>query len=143
LLARSGTDQSALARSLLDCLLRQVMVGGTFHADPHPGNVLVLRDQQLALIDFGSVGRLDPIQQAGLRRLVLAVARRNPSEWHDALLDLAQVRAGTGNDLLERTLAQFIAQHLGPGMTSSHFWPPASGSSTKTAAWPVRGSATC
>jgi len=46
------------------------------------------------------------------------VARRNPAELHDSLLDLAQAsRPGaTGDDLLERTLAQFIAQHLGPGM---------------------------
>jgi len=116
LLARSGADRRALARGLLDCVLRQVMIGGTFHADPHPGNVLVLRDRQLGLIDFGSVGRLDAIQQAGLRRLILAMARRNPSELHDALLDLAQVRDGTGHDALERALAQFMAQHLGPGM---------------------------
>ena len=116
LLTGCGTDRHGLARGLLDCLLRQVMIGGTFHADPHPGNVLVLRDGRLALIDFGSVGRLDPLQQASLRRLLLAVVRRNPGELHDALLDLAEVRTGTSDDLLERALAQFMAQYLGPGM---------------------------
>src|SRR6516165_3654641 len=117
-LAHSGADRHGLARGLLGAMLGQVMGEGTFHADPHPGNVLVLRDGQLALIDFGSVGRLDPLQQAALRRLLLAVARRNPAELHDSLLDLAQVTRpeATGDDLLERTLAQFIAQHLGPGM---------------------------
>jgi ubiquinone biosynthesis protein len=117
-LAASGADRHGLARGLLAAILGQVMAEGTFHADPHPGNVLVLRDGQLALIDFGSVGRLDPLQQAALRRLLLAVARRNPAELHDSLLDLAQASrpAAAGEDLLERTLAQFIAQHLGPGM---------------------------
>jgi ubiquinone biosynthesis protein len=117
-LAESGADRYGLARGLLGAILRQVMAEGTFHADPHPGNVLVLRDGQLALIDFGSVGRLDPLQQAALRRLLLAVARRNPAELHDSLLDLAQAARprGTGDDLLEPALAQFIAQHLGPGM---------------------------
>jgi len=78
----------------------------------------VLRDGQLALIDFGSVGRLDPLQQAALRRLLLAVARRHPAELHDALLDLAQAArpAAAGEDLLEPALAQFLAQYLGPGM---------------------------
>jgi ubiquinone biosynthesis protein len=114
----SDTDRPGLARVLLGSMLRQVMIDGTFHADPHPGNVLVMRaDRGIALIDFGSVGRLDPLQQAALRRLMMAVARRNPAELHDALLDLAQVRRPTADDLLERTLAQFIAQHLGPGMT--------------------------
>jgi ubiquinone biosynthesis protein len=108
LLERNGADRAMLARTLLACILRQVMLEGTFHADPHPGNVLILKDsQQLALIDFGSVGRLDPLQQAGLRRLLMAVARRNPGELHDALLDLAEARgsAGPGDELLERALA--------------------------------------
>jgi ubiquinone biosynthesis protein len=117
-LAESAADRHGLACGLLAAMLRQVMLEGTFHADPHPGNVLVLRDGQLALIDFGSVGRLDPLQQAALRRLLLAVARRNPAELHDALLDLAHAArpAAAGDDLLERALAQFLAQHLGPGM---------------------------
>lgn len=109
-------DRPALARGLLDTMLRQVMIEGTFHADPHPGNVLVLRDRRLALIDFGSVGRLDPLQQAALRRLMLGLARRNPAELHDALVDLAEVRKPSADDLLERSLAQFMAQHLGRGM---------------------------
>jgi ubiquinone biosynthesis protein len=117
-LAKTNADRHGLACVLLGTVLRQVMLEGTFHADPHPGNVLVLRDGQLALIDFGSVGRLDPLQQAALRRLLLAVARRNPAELHDALLDLAQASrpAAAGEDPLEPALAQFIAQHLGPGM---------------------------
>jgi ubiquinone biosynthesis protein len=80
--------------------------------------VLVLRDGQLALIDFGSVGRLDPPQQAALRRLLLAVARRHPAELHDSLLDLAQAPrpAAAGDQALEPALAQFLVQHLGPAM---------------------------
>jgi ubiquinone biosynthesis protein len=117
-LERAGADRAEVARNLLHCMLRQVMIDGTFHADPHPGNVLVLPDARLALIDFGSVGRLDPLQQAGLRRLLLAVARRDPGELHAALADLAQFRieGNSGDDLLERALARFIAEHLGPEM---------------------------
>jgi ubiquinone biosynthesis protein len=113
-----GADRTEVARRLLGCMLRQVMIDGTFHGDPHPGNVLVLPDTSLALIDFGLVGRLDPLQQAGLRRLLLAVARRDPGEMHAALADLAQFRleSRSGDELLERALAQFMAQHLGPGM---------------------------
>ena len=116
LLARLGADRAALARGLLGSMLRQIMLHGTFHADPHPGNVLVLTGKALGLIDFGSVGRLDPLQQAALRHLLLAVARRNPTELHDALLDLAQADQDLDDGQLERALAQFITRHLGPGI---------------------------
>src|SRR5215469_13234172 len=72
LLDELGADRQALARELLGYLLNQILITGIFHADPHPGNVLVLPSGQLGLIDFGSVGRLDITQQAALRRLLAA-----------------------------------------------------------------------
>src|SRR6516165_4322036 len=70
LLDELGADRTALARELLGYLLTQILITGIFHADPHPGNVLVLPSGQLGLIDFGSVGRLDITQQDALRRLL-------------------------------------------------------------------------
>jgi ubiquinone biosynthesis protein len=58
-IAERGLDRDKLARELLGSLLGQIMLHGVFHADPHPGNVLVLADGRLGLLDFGSVGRLD------------------------------------------------------------------------------------
>lgn len=116
-LEEPGADRQALARELLNCLLRQILVQGTFHADPHPGNVLLLRSGDLALIDFGSVGRLDVRQQAALRRLLTAVAQRDPAELYEAVTELAASPVHD-EELLEQTLAAFMTQHLGPGMTA-------------------------
>ena len=71
--------RAALARSLLDSLLGQVMLDGTFHADPHPGNVLLLADGRLGLLDFGSVGRIDAGLRTALQRLLLALDRGDPA----------------------------------------------------------------
>lgn len=110
-------SRPGLADTLLRCFLRQILREGTFHADPHPGNVMILRDGNLALIDFGSVGRLDPLQQAAIKRMLVAMDRRNATLLTDALLDLAQVRTDRlDEDRLERSLAQLMAQRLGPGM---------------------------
>src|SRR6185437_5748889 len=59
LMEELGLEPVALARELLDALARQIMHSGVFHADPHPGNVFLLRSKQLGLLDFGSVGRID------------------------------------------------------------------------------------
>lgn len=112
-----GLARAELARALLRCFLRQILREGTFHADPHPGNVMILRDGCLALIDFGSVGRLDPLQRAAIQRMLVAMDRHDAGLLTDALLDLAQVRAGRlDEERLERSLAQLMAQRLGPGM---------------------------
>jgi len=116
-LDRLGADRHALARGLLRDLLRQILLQGTFHADPHPGNVLYLRSGQLALIDFGSAGRLNLGQQAALQRLLAAVAQRDPAELYDAVTELAVTRPGD-EDALEQTLAAFTTRYLGPGMTA-------------------------
>ena len=116
LIARHNLDRTELARGLLRAVLRQIMVHGVFHADPHPGNVLVRADGTLALIDLGSVGRLDSLQQSALLRAVLALSRRDPRQLRDALLDIAAARSATDEDLLERALGQFLVQRLGEGM---------------------------
>lgn len=117
LIARHHLDRTALARALLGVILRQVFVDGVFHADPHPGNVLVRGNGTLALIDFGSVGRLDALQQAALLRAVLAMTRRDPRQLRDALLDVARARTTADEDLLEAALGQFLVQRLAEGMT--------------------------
>jgi len=116
LLDRLGADRRELARELLRCLLDQIMRGGAFHADPHPGNVLVLPDGRLGLLDFGSVGRLDPIEQAALRNMLIAIDRRDAAQLTDSILEIVQIREPADEDLMEHALAQFMAQHLGAGM---------------------------
>ena len=112
-----GLERITLARDLLNTLLGQVMREGTFHADPHPGNVFVLQTGQLGMLDFGSVGRIDELQQAALRNILGAIQRRDAAELRIALLNLASETPAEMNDeQLERTLAHFMAQRLGPGM---------------------------
>jgi ubiquinone biosynthesis protein len=77
-LQRRGQDRSALARLSAE-LLRQVFVAGFFHADPHPGNLLVLEDGRLALVDFGMVGRLDDDQRRAFVVLLLATVHQDPA----------------------------------------------------------------
>jgi ubiquinone biosynthesis protein len=109
--------RAALARSLLDSLLRQVMLDGTFHADPHPGNILLLTDGRLGLLDFGSVGRIDAGLRSALQRLLLALDRGDPAGLTDALLDVVERPEELDELRLERTLGRFAARHVAAGIT--------------------------
>lgn len=116
LVSRHGLDRRRLARGLLRTVLHQIMVHGVFHADPHPGNVFVRADGTVALIDFGSVGRLDSLQQSALLRMLIAMSQRDPLRLRDALLDVASIRDASDEDQLERALGQFLVKRLGEGM---------------------------
>jgi ubiquinone biosynthesis protein len=110
------TARTALARALLDDLLRQVLLHGVFHADPHPGNVLLLDDGGLGLLDFGSVGRIDTGLRGALQRLLLAVDRGDPVALTDALLEVVARPADLDEARLERSLGRFLVRHVGPGL---------------------------
>jgi ubiquinone biosynthesis protein len=108
-----------LAKTLLDSLLRQIVLDGVFHADPHAGNILVTDDGGLALLDFGSVGRLDGNLRAALQRLFLAVDRSDPLAVSDALLELVPRPDEIDQQRLERDLGRFMAKYAEGGATSA------------------------
>jgi ubiquinone biosynthesis protein len=110
-------SRAALARDLLGSLLRQVMLDGIFHADPHPGNILLLGDGRLGLLDWGSVGRIDAGLRDALQRLVLALDRGDPVMLNDALLDVVDRPEQLDEPRLERALGRFLARYFAAGTT--------------------------
>lgn len=114
-----GLDRQSLADALLRCSLQQMLIDGHFHADPHPGNLLVLADGPLGLIDFGAAGRLDALQQSALREMMVAVSQRDAAAMRESILAVATLRRDYDDAQLERALARFLSRHLSPGTPPS------------------------
>ena len=79
-----------LARRLFRAYIRQVTVEGVYHADPHRGNVLLLDDGRLALVDFGLLGRLDDDTRRTLSLLLIAVAQNRADDVAALILALSR-----------------------------------------------------
>jgi ubiquinone biosynthesis protein len=112
-LERLPVDRKKLADVLLRAVLRPMLNGDRFHADPHPGNVWVLADGRLGLLDFGATGRLDTLERASVTDLLTALRQRDPPLLREAVLEVATVRQRLDERQLERALARFMARHLG------------------------------
>jgi len=110
-------SRAELARDLLDSLLGQVMLDGIFQADPHPGNILLLSDGRLGLLDWGSVGRIDAGLRGALQRLLLALDRGDPVMLKDALLDVVDRPEQLDEPRLDRALGRFLARYVAAGIT--------------------------
>jgi ubiquinone biosynthesis protein len=82
-------ERRVLAERLFSAFLNQVMVAGVFHADPHPGNVLLAADGTLWFIDFGAVGILDPITLEAVQLMGVGLGLRDPELIARALRALA------------------------------------------------------
>ncbi|WP_029137098.1 ABC1 kinase family protein [Nakamurella lactea] len=112
-------DPLGTARTVLDFLLHQITVDGLFHADPHPGNILMLADGRIGLLDFGSVGRLDAALREALQRLLLGVDGADPLAVTDALLELIPRPEDVDIEELERDLGRFLARYVVGGALGS------------------------
>ena len=124
LAAMDDDARAALADRLLSGVLRQIFVHGVFHADLHPGNVILTDDGDLALLDFGSVGRLDRPTRSALVMLLYAVERQDSIAATDALLDLMDRPATLDDRELEREVGKLMLRYgdgFAPGGSASMF----------------------
>src|SRR6478672_2123515 len=83
----AGLDRKVLAARGADAVLKMILVDGFFHADPHPGNVIYLPGNRIALIDFGMVGRLSPVRRKQIVALLAGLARHDEGAMLEVLLD--------------------------------------------------------
>jgi ubiquinone biosynthesis protein len=107
-----------IADSLVDTLFEQVAVRGIFHADLHPGNIILRADREITLIDFGSVG----ILERSMRRALIAMMAAMDAEDDIALTDLLLMVAGTPVDGSELDRAG-LQHEIGVILTKVHNGP--------------------
>jgi ubiquinone biosynthesis protein len=103
-------DGRSLADALFHAYLRQILVDGFFHADPHPGNVLLTPDRRLGLIDVGMTGRLPNALQERLFRLLLALADGDDSEAAAVVVALGEPLDGMDETGMRRNVTELVAQ---------------------------------
>lgn len=102
---RAKLDES-LADEVFRAYLKQVLVIGTFHADPHPGNVQVTRDGAIALLDLGMVGHITPSMREHILKLLLAVSENESDEAADMAIRIS----GTSDNFDEMQFRHRIGQ---------------------------------
>lgn len=90
-LVQKGFDLKDAAQKLVDAMLQQIFIEGFFHADPHPGNLLMMKDGKLAFLDFGMVGHLNEDMKSPLASLIIALMRHNTDSMMRAISRLGLI----------------------------------------------------
>lgn len=110
---KSRVDRRAVARRLADSFLKQALEVGLFHADPHPGNILVEKDGTIGLIDFGQVGTITDEWMTELLVIVLAAVNREVSVIVDAFADMGAIGPDVDRRSLQRSMQVLLDKYHG------------------------------
>ncbi|MBN2804050.1 MAG: AarF/ABC1/UbiB kinase family protein, partial [Deltaproteobacteria bacterium] len=107
-LIEKGIDLTNLATNLITAYCQMIFVDGIYHADPHPGNMLVTDDGKIVLIDFGAVGVLKPKTKAALGMLMESIIKGDADQLLRALKQMGFLRIGTNQtDAAQRVIEHF------------------------------------
>ena len=114
--ARLEMDGTALAEELFKAYLKQVLVDGLFHADPHPGNVFITEDNRIALLDLGQVGHTTPSMQENLLKILIAISEGKSEDACSVLVQISETAEDFDAQAFNKVIAKLIVEQQGQGL---------------------------
>ena len=109
-MVRLDFDGEALADELFRAYLKQTLVDGIFHADPHPGNIFITNDFRIGLLDMGMVGRITPVMQETLIKLLLAMSEGRADDVASIAIQISETDEGFQEAHFRRDIGDLILQ---------------------------------
>ncbi len=115
LLLQSGINRQAIAAKLLQTYVKQMLIDGFYHADPHPGNLFVTPEGKLIMVDFGMTGSITPDLRETLVEMVFSLVNRDYAQVTEYLKELGFIRYDYDNQALNRAISIFLEELVGSG----------------------------
>lgn len=110
-------DGPGLARELFRAYLKQILLDGFLHADPHPGNVFLTDDDLIALLDLGMVARLLPSLRDNILRLLMAIAEGRGEEAAEITIRMGEPKPRFMKEEFKKRIADLVAEHSDASLT--------------------------
>jgi len=105
-------DRKSIAESGADLMLEQILIHGFFHADPHPGNIIILPGNTICFLDFGLMGRLNDDERDQLAAAIAGMVRRDGARVTDAVLRLTRCNRASEYEELVDEVQDLVDDYL-------------------------------
>lgn len=115
-LAKLDINGAPLAEEIFKAYLKQVLVDGIFHADPHPGNVFLTDDGRIALLDLGMVGYTAPAMQQHMLKVLIAVSEGKGDEAADEVVRMSEKTDAFDLHKFRQQIGQMVASSRNQGL---------------------------
>jgi ubiquinone biosynthesis protein len=110
-----GVNTKRLAKDIMDCFFNQIFIKGIFHADPHPGNI-VINKGKIGLLDFGVIGRLDDEMKEKLGRMMISIIEGDTNNLTKAMISLNLANSDVNVTGLREDLANALGEYSDVGV---------------------------
>ncbi|MGB5285212.1 MAG: AarF/UbiB family protein [Polyangiales bacterium] len=123
---RAGVSGELMAKRSVEIIVQQIFEDGFFHADPHPGNIIILGaddDPVIGMVDVGMVGRLSPKMRDRTIELMLAAVREDYSGIADALYTIGRPAHKINRDAYDAEVATLAQRYLGKRLKEIEIGP--------------------
>ncbi len=112
-LRQAGYDPVRVIEKASNMIVREVLIDGFFHADPHPGNLIVMEGEVIGGMDFGMVGWLEPQQRYELVQLYIAAIRIDGDAMVTHLIRLGATSQSVDRSQLQRDISRLVRKYQG------------------------------
>jgi len=109
--AMPSVDRIAIAKRVASLYVQSIFLKGHYHADPHPGNILIQEDGTIALLDFGMVGRIDDSLRGTIEEMLWAVMQQDSAMLTSLIKRAGKIPASMDDALLSNDVADLIATY--------------------------------
>ena len=106
-----GVDLAEVARAGAEAYLEMIFQHGIYHADPHPGNLLLMPDGKIGLLDFGMVVRMDDSIREAIEEMLLAIVEQDANRLGSVVVRVGAVPAGLDETSLNLDLSDFVSHY--------------------------------
>ncbi|MCA9162233.1 MAG: AarF/ABC1/UbiB kinase family protein [Planctomycetales bacterium] len=111
LLIAAGLDLDEIARRVAELYMQMIFVDGFFHADPHPGNLVLQIGNGIGLLDFGMVGRIDERLREDIENMLMAIVSRDVYILTSLIKRIGSVPPNLNEGGLANDVADFVSQY--------------------------------
>jgi ubiquinone biosynthesis protein len=108
----AGIDRTRAARLIIEAYCKQIFVDGVYHADPHPGNLLLVpgpdaQTPKLVFLDFGATARISPVMRKGIVSFLQGAVTRDVSRIVSAMKDMGFISRHADHEVFDRVIQHF------------------------------------
>lgn len=107
------SSKKEIIENITKSFIKQILEFGFFHADPHPGNIFLLGDNRVALLDYGIVGRIDEELRENVENILIALIKPDKKLLAQTIINLGIIDEGVNLDEFKKDLSEHLGTYYG------------------------------